>query len=57
MSAATMPGAGSMATGGGAPPGKGGGGGKKPGGGGDRKSNLYSYPARSAKSFITEWRK
>jgi hypothetical protein len=57
MLAATMPSAGLIATSSSAPPSKGGGGGKKPGGGGDRKLNLYSYPARSAKSFITEWRK
>jgi hypothetical protein len=54
MLAATMPSAGLMATSSGAPLGKGSSGGKKPGGGGDRKSNLYSYPARSAKSFITK---
>jgi hypothetical protein len=49
-----MPSAGLIATSSSAPPSKGSSRGKKLGGGGDCKLNLYSYPTRSAKSFITK---
>jgi hypothetical protein len=49
-----MPSAGLIATSSGAPPSKGSSRGKKLGSSGNYKLNLYSYPARSAKSFITK---
>jgi hypothetical protein len=49
-----MPSAGLVATSSSAPSSKGSSRGKKLGSSSDCKLNLYSYPARSAKSFITK---